>query len=284
MFCCKRLSNNLLIIFSFLLTGEPAWADRGDYIAGIGAQADTADGRAISLFGDFGVSDSAWLSAAAGHTQTDGVLGFDALYADIGLDYSFEPIGIRIGGAYWGDSELLDSVDYRGSLYFRNDRLSLSGDYERREFDFTYQPLFGDGERTVDFYADGVGLTSWLRTSKNTSLYLGGMDYEYSIDIRLQENIDSVRALTVSRLSIINSLIDYRLNAGLNIRLGTRTLDVNVSNWRTELDQGQVTSYGVGLTTPLDDFSDLEVRIAYDESENFGSTWVFSLFFYTFGS
>ena len=139
-------------------------------------------------------------------------------------------------------------------------------------------------ERTTSFYANGSGLSAWFQTSKNSSIYAGGMDYDYSVQIQVQENIDVLQFLSVSRLSLINSLVDYRMNIGFNVLFGMRSLDFNISNWRTELDQGQVTSYGIGLTTPVDDFSDLELRIAYDNSENFGDTYVFSLFFYTFGN
>ena len=108
--------------------------------------------------------------------------------------------------------------------------------------------------------------------------------YDYSVDIQLQENIDVLRFLSVSRLSLINSLVDYRINGGVNVNVGDSSLDFSISNWRTEVDQGQVTSYGIGFTTPLDRASDLELRVAYDDSENFGDTYVFSVYFYTFGS
>lgn len=281
---CYSKCYNLLIFIIFVLSSALTRADQGDYVVGVGAEGDSADGRAVSLFGDFGLGDDTWLSAAGAYTSTQGILGFDATYADLALDHNFDPIGIRLGGAYWGDAALLDSVDLRASVYFRNEHLSISADVERRDFDFTFVSLVTDRENTVSFYANGAGLTSWLELGNRASVYVGGMDYEYSIDIRLQENIDVLRFLSVSRLSLINSLVDYRLHGGLNLRFGDRSLDLNVSNWRTELDQGQVTSFGIGFTMPLDQFSDLELRVAYDDSENFGDTYVFSVFFYTFGS
>ena len=284
MCCFRQCSDNILIFFVFSLLSGLAQADKGDYIVGLGLDGDTAAGRAISLFGDLGVSDNAWFSAATAYTQSAAVSEFDAVYADIALDYFFRPVGVRIGGAYWGDSELLNSVDFRGSAYYRNERFSLSANYERRDFDFTSQAALTDGERTVSFYASGVGFSGWLKTSKNTSLHIGGMDYDYSEDIRLQERIDVLRTLSVSRLSLMNSLVDYRLSAGFTMHIGKRSLDLDLRSWRRELDQGQVNSYGIGLTTPLGDFSDLEMRFSYDDSENFGDTYVFSLYLYSFGN
>ncbi|MBT8077271.1 MAG: hypothetical protein KJO31_01785 [Gammaproteobacteria bacterium] len=279
-----RLYRNVFKLLILLAVSGPALGDSGDYVVGLGADLDSAEGRAFSLFGDFGLTDQTWLSAIGAYTSTDEALGFDATYADLSIDHNFEPIGIRVGGAYWGDADLLDSVDLRAAVYFRNEHFSLSLDYERRDFDFLFQSLLLDRERKVSFSANGAGLTSWFQLNKRTSFYVGGMDYDYSVDIQLQENIDVLRFLSVSRLSLINSLVDYRINGGVNVNVGDSSLDFSISNWRTEVDQGQVTSYGIGFTTPLDRASDLELRVAYDDSENFGDTYVFSVYFYTFGS
>ena len=133
--------------------------------------------------------------------------------------------------------------------------------------------------------SEDVGNTVAFLCSPEASFITGViLPVDGGLSIQLQENIDVLRVLSVSRLSLINSLVDYRLSGGISVRFGARALDFNVSSWRTELDQGQVNSYGIGLIMPVADFSDLELRFAYDDSENFGSTYVFSVFFYTFGN
>ena len=120
------------------------------YILGIGAAADTDDGRAFTAFGEFGIGENTWLSATIGSTETDAQAGrFSTTFADVGIDHYFNPIGIRLSGAYWGDSSILDSEDVRASLYYRDDIASFSADYERRNFDFVFG--FGCGSSASTF-------------------------------------------------------------------------------------------------------------------------------------
>ncbi len=59
-----------------------------NYILGLGAAADTEDGRAISAFGDFGIGENTWLSGTFGSTETNGVAGeFSTTFADVGIDH-----------------------------------------------------------------------------------------------------------------------------------------------------------------------------------------------------
>ena len=44
------------------------------YVIGVGADGDSADGRAFSAFGDFGVGENTWLSVTASTARTDGLL------------------------------------------------------------------------------------------------------------------------------------------------------------------------------------------------------------------
>ena len=41
------------------------------------------------------------------------------------------------------------------------------------------------------------------------------MDYRYSRDINLQESIDILSFFSTSRLSLMNSLLDYRASGGM---------------------------------------------------------------------
>lgn len=101
-----------------------------DYILGIGAAADTEDALALNAFGDFELRENTWLSASVGTTETSGLIDdFRTILYDAGIDHFFDPVGIRLSGGYWGDSDLLDSADVRASFYFRDDIASLSVDY-----------------------------------------------------------------------------------------------------------------------------------------------------------
>ena len=267
----------LLLLFSTATHAE-------GFILGVGAEADSADGRAISAFGDFGVGEKTWLSTTLSSYETDSALGgMRTSLANVGFDHWFKPVGIRIGASYWGNSDILDSFDLGTSLYFRSDNFMLSADYKKREFDFVILSDFPDLKRKIDFSADGWGLTGRFSLGESVSLHFGGMQFDYSRNIRIQQDIDSLRFLSSSRLSMINSLIDHRLNAGLEFKFGLRSIDVTAGSWQTAVDGGKVTSFSLGFLTPVSDRTDMEFRLSFDESENYGNTTALSVYLYYFG-
>ena len=254
------------------------------FVLGVGAEADSADGRAISAFGDFGIGEKTWLSTTASSYETDSVFGrMRTTLVDVGIDHWFKPVGIRLGASYWGNSDILDSVNLATSLYYRGDHFILSADYKKRDFDFVVLSDFPDLRRKVGFSADGWGLTGRFPLGESVSLHLGGMQYDYSRNIRIQQDIDSLRFLSSSRLSMINSLIDHRVNAGLEFKFGLRSIDLTAGSWQTAVDGGKVNSFSLGFLTPLSDRTDVEFRFSYDDSENFGNTTALSVYLYYFG-
>jgi hypothetical protein len=217
-------------------------------------------------------------------TTTSGALGgLDTLYADVGVDHWFEPLGIRLGGGYWGNDRILDSNDLRGSVYFKNDALSISADYEHRDFEFTFNSILLPAPRTIGFYADGYGISTRFDASDTVSITLGGMSYSYSRNINLQPNVDLLRIFSTSRLGLMNSLLDYRVSVGIGWSLGLQNIDLRIERWQTSIDQENVDSIGLGITTPAGQSSDMEFRISYDRSRNFGDTLALSVYYYLFG-
>jgi hypothetical protein len=270
---------------ALLLLTRVATAESDGFILGFGGEADTAGGRAVTVFGDLGVTNETWLSAMLARTTTgSGPRSLDTIYGDLAIDHWFEPVGIRVAAAYWGDDEVLDSSDLRASIYFRNDSLSISADYERRNFDLTIGANVLPRPRVIEFYADGYGAKARLDVGDATALSIGGMGYSYSRDINLQPNVDFLRIFSSSRLGLMNSLLDYRFHAGIDWSVGLRTIDLRLERWQTAIDQGYVDSIGVGFLTPVNQFSDAEMRFSYDYSDTFGKTITFSVFYYFFGT
>ena len=252
-------------------------------VVGLGAEVDDADNLAYSLFADVGLLDETWLSASLARTESDrGSFDLSTLYADIGIDHHFKPLGVRLGAAYWGDDDLLDSKDIRGSVYLRGEKGSVSVDYQRRNFELTIGGGIPRNPTTVDFSADGIGVSASMPLNERFRIYASGMDYDYSRNIRIQPNVDTLRFFGRSRLSLVNSLVDFRASAGLEISFGLRSLDFRFARWRTEVDRGDIDSYGIGFLMPAGDAADIELRLAYDDSENFGGATVFSFFLYLF--
>ena len=143
MWCIRRTTCLWLVLSSGAVSAE-------GYILGVGAEGDSADGRAISAFADFGLSDNAWISLTGGAAETKGVIrDNETALAEASFDYWLKPLGFRVGGGYWGSSDILDSRDIKASLYVRGDAGSLSVDYQKRNFQFDLQSDLLRGRPTV---------------------------------------------------------------------------------------------------------------------------------------
>lgn len=267
----------------FLLLASGAAAAEG-YIVAIGAEADTRESRAFSAFGELAIGDSTWISAGAARSSADAPADrFDSNYADAQIDHLFDPVGVRVAVAYWGDPDALDSADLRSSIYVKNPRFSLSADFERRNFDLIVGPPLLRQARTVEFSANGVGFAGRLQMGDRTSVYLGGMWYDYSRNVSVEPGIDDLRFLSLSRLILANGLLDRKAHAGIEVEFGLRSLDFRYTNWRGLANQGNIDSFGIGFLTPLTASSDIEFRLSRDDSDTFGDSTVLSVFLYFFG-
>lgn len=268
-----------------MLVTTNAFAAGDGFLIGGGVESDSGDGIRGSVIGGLGVSENTWLSAGLSKSSVELPIRRDieTLYADIELDHWFDPIGIRVGAAYWGDSEILESNDWRGSLYWRNDKVTLSGEYEFRDFDFIVPALDIANIREFTFDADGLGARAKFSLSDNTSVSLSGMKYDYSIEFPQDENRDVANLITVSRLSLINSLIDHRASLEFAIDHGLKRWEVDFSTWEGVVDKSRTKSVTVRYLTPMGGTSDIEFGLGYDDSELYGGVTFLSLYLYFYG-
>lgn len=267
-----------------LLISVPVWAAEG-YIVGAGLQADSEDGMAGSLSGEIAVAENTWLSAVFAKTTVDlpRDISIDTVYADIGVDHWFNPVGIRATVAYWGDEDILDSIDYRGSLFWRNDKFSISGNYEYR--DFSFDVFRGDLRpgQDIEFHSNGLGLSARFDLSDTVDLSFSVIDYDYNVNLRLDPNRPILDYLSVSRLSLINSLVDYRARVGLGVDVGKRRWSLDLATWKGEVDGRRTRSATVRFVTPLGERSDIDFGLGVDDSDGYGSATVFSFYLYFYG-
>ena len=110
------------------------------------------------------------------------------------------------------------------------------------------------------------------------------MSYDYSVDLTRLQNISDLNFLSASRLSLANSLLDHRIDAGMELEFGLKLLSLEIGSRQTTIDSGRVDSYSVGFLFPATDASDIELRVGYDDSDNFGGTTVFSFFWFFYGT
>ncbi len=269
--------------FLLLLTSS-VWAIE-DYAIGLGIESDDAGGTGVAGFADIGLNQNARFSLLFGKTRIDltNEIKLNTTFGDIGVDYYFDPVGIRMELAYWGDNDIFDSVDWRGAMYWRNDTVSVSGDLEYRDFEFD---IFRDSVlpgQDIRFHAKGYGLSSRIRLNDRFSLNLRGINYDYNVDLRLDADRRIFNLLSISRLSLINSLVSYRLSAGLGINMGKSVLSLDVANWKGEVDGSTTYSSTIRFLTPLGKTRDIEFGLGVDDSDAYGSVAFFSVYLYFYG-
>jgi hypothetical protein len=266
-----------------LLAGNALAAD--GWIAGIGAEGDTGDGLAGVVFADVAVSEKTWLTGSIGGNTVElpRRQSIDTRFGSLGVDHWFDPVGMKLEVAYWGDSDILDSQDVGGSLYWRSDRVMLAGDYEYRDFSFTIPATNQFPGRTVEFDAHGIGLTTRLELTESARLGFAGMAYDYSVDLRLDDNRAILDLLSFSRLSLINSLVDHSAFLTLGIDAGEQSWQLEAGTWQGAVDGGTTRSATLRFLTPIGRTSDVELGIGLDDSDLYGSVTFFSVFLYFYG-
>lgn len=270
--------------FALLLLSGHSWA-AGEYVIAGGLEGDSADGLAVALFGDLAVGEETWLSAGVARSSVELPIRdeLETLYADAGLDHFFDPVGVRLGLAYWGDNSVLDSKDARASVYFRGDRGSLSFDYEFRDFELELPEFDFIRRRQVNFDANGLGLGARLDLSDSVDVRFKGMSYDYSVNLRRDPNRDIVNLISATRLSLINTLVDYRASLSLGFDVGLKRLEFEAAQWEGAVAGSRTNSYSVRFLAPIGKRHDIEFGLGYDDSENYGEVTVLSIFLYFYG-
>lgn len=271
-------------VIPWLLLAGNAFASEG-YIIALGLEADTADGLATAVAGDVGVTEKTWLSGTLARNAVDLPRGnsIDTWFANVGVDHFFDPLGIRIGAAYWGDSDILESNDVPAALYWRNGKATVSLNYLYRDFRFELpQTDFFPG-RVFYFDANGVGLSGRIALTDSVSLGISGMDYEYSVNLRLDRNAGLLDLLSFSRFSLINSLVDYRVYGSLGIDAGQHHWELDLGTWKGEVDGGTTRSATLRFLTPLGGSNDIEFGVGVDDSDLYGAVTFFSVVLYFYG-
>jgi hypothetical protein len=267
-----------------LLLGADALAAGDGYMIGGGVETDTDSATSVSVVGSVGLAKSTWLSGAVARNSSELSRRFssETMLWDVEFDHGFGPVGFRIGAGYWGDPDVLESRDLRGSLYWQNDVAMLSGEVESRRFRLT-TPGIRLPPREFPFDADGLGVSARFRMGDNVMLRFSGMKYDYSVNFRPVRNQDVIDLLSVSRLSLINSLVDSRALVALAANKGMKRWELDLATSKSALVGDRTNSLTLRYLQPVSDTSDIEFSLGYDESELYGSATFFSLYLYFYG-
>ncbi len=270
---------------ALLAFAAPAIAGEG-FVVGTGIESDSSDGLAMAALGEYAITEKTWLSGLVVRNTVDqeGSTEIDSWLGSVGFDHWFEPVGARVSLSYWGDSDSLDSTDYLGSLYWRSEGFYFSGEYEYRDFEIDLPAVDFFAARRASFDADGIGLTTRFDITDDLDLRLSGMDYDYSVDLSLDDNRRPLLELLVfSRLSLINSLVDYRASASLGLDFGDHRVELDVAKTKGEVDGGETISTTLRFLNPLGDTADIEFALGRDDSDLYGDVTFLSIFLFFYG-
>lgn len=259
---------------------------RADYVLGVGVSGDSDSGLAEAAFASVGLTEKTSVTGIVAHSSIDipRRQGLDAWNADLSVDHHFDPVGVEAGVAYWGDSEVLDSTDVRGSLYWRKDGFRIAANAVRRDFTFVIPASDFFAGRDVDFDADGLGLSINFDLTENVDLSLSGMDFDYSINLDLSDRLAFLQLISASRLSLINSLVDFRASGTIGVDVGDHRFALDLATWRGEVDGVDTRSATVRWLAPIGSQADIEFGLGYDDSELYGDTTVLSLTLFFYGN
>lgn len=270
--------------FALLVLAGNALAAEG-YIVGIGVEGDSADGVGASLIGDIALAENTWLTGAIARNKVDlsRLQSIETWYGDLGIDHWFDPFGVRLGVAYWGDSDILDSRDTRGSLYWRGDKAMLAADFEFRDFRFELPATDFFPGRLARFDANGIGLSTRFDLTEKLSLGLQAMDYDYNLDLRRDRHRGIMDLFAFSRLSLVNSLVDYRAGMTLGLEAGKQHWQLGLSTQKVEIDGSVTRSATLRLMTPISEGSDIEFSLGVDSSDLYDTVTFLSVFLFFYG-
>ena len=268
-----------------MLLASNALADSGDFAVGLGVESDSDDGISTIILGGAGLGENTWLSGGLARSSVELATRDDleSNFADIELDHYFDPFGVRVGAAYWRGSDILESQDWRASLYWRNEKVMLSGEYEVRDFELTTPGTDLSPGRQIMFDANGIGVTARFNLTQKTSLSLSGRKYDYSVPFRPIENRDVIDLISASRLSLINSLVDNRASVSLGIDQGQKHWEFQISNSENIIIQTRTKSATLRLLLPMSEKADIEIGIGRDDSDLYGEVTFLSLHVFFYG-
>ena len=89
--------------------------------------------------------------------------------------------------------------------------------------------------------------------------------------------------ISVTRLSLINTLVDYRASISLGFDFALKRLEFEAAQWEGAVAGSRTNSYSLRFLTPISNRNDIEFGLGYDDSENYGQVTVFSVFLYFYG-
>ena len=254
----------------------PGLQDHGvPWMLALSAQRDDdAYEQAIASF-HLGVTENTWLSLTAGgsrapSTEPDVSAGLSA----IGVEHDFGRIGFSVSFEDWGDAGNLETRDWRGEVFFSDERYRVALMRETRAIDIYYSGggiLLPTDLRRAEIDADGLGVGWGFRLTPKWRTYGSWMSYDYPRRLALVPRIDRLDLLSTSAVTLAYGFVDRYGTIGFEHTLGQKLVNLDLSQDRSTIGRDRVDSIGASVLWPAAARVDLEFRLGSSRADSFGS-------------
>src|SRR5262249_49253311 len=126
----------------------------------------------------------------------------------LGVDHRFASVGIAFDAEHWGEPGVLETQDYRGTVYVDRERFRVALTYEDRSIDIPFTvtgPLGRQFTRTVTVPAHGVAIDARVTPAALWTIYFNAGEYDFERDLSVLPRIGRFNLLSTSTLTLANS-------------------------------------------------------------------------------
>ena len=257
---------------AFALLVAPAVADEQSYALGLGLSADSGDGFAATVIGDFAFNEHASVSASYAATQAN-ALPEDITTRDwfVGARYDFGPVGFEASGGQSGDPDDFDSTDLTIGVFHAGEHWNLSARYLERDIDLVVRPFLRDDalEVEVPLEAQGWRLAARYRTDEDVSLGASLRKYDYDRDLSPLSGDFIVRRLSPTTLTLSSALTDRTIGINAEFPIGgSRALGFGYTRDTLAGGLGEVDSLSTNLLLPAGRRGDLDIGFGLSRGDD----------------
>jgi hypothetical protein len=244
---------------------------KGTWLLGVGAQVDEDSNDSLLATLDVGVERKTWLSLTAGRsTSPADRADIEANTFVLGVEHRFPKVGFTLEAEKWGDSGVLETQSFAGSVYFDRDDWRVGFRYGARDIDIPFTatgPLGNTFQRTVGVDADSYGFDARVAVAEHWKLYLGLTEYDYSRNLRVLPRIDALNLLSTSTLTLANSFIDHERSIGAEREIKRSLLSVRFATDRSAVDDSKFETFELSGLVPVGGRVDLEISLGSGRSD-----------------
>lgn len=259
----------------------------GAWMLGLAAEGDENSNSSMLATFNWGVTRATWLDFTAGRSSSSANradVKADSIV--IGVDHRFDAVGIAFNAEDWGDSGVLETRDYRGSLYVDRERFRVAVTYEDRSIDIPFTitgPLGRQLSRTVNVPAHGVALDARVSPAALWTIYLSAGEYDFERDLSALPRIGRINLLSTSTLTLANSFVESVRMIGMQREFGAVAFNLSFMRDRSAIDGSMLDTTAAAVLFPVGRRFDLEVQVGDGRSDLFGTGLYAGLSFLVYG-